>query len=537
MHAQHHELSGLAVVVAAIVIGLIVGQITRLPKAVSLLLAGSLARFYTTPEDQYMLAELAGAFFLFRFGVNFEVSRLKREWRKLVEYGLAQLGITTGTVTVFLALMGWSLPSACTIGILIAFSGSAVVLAFLGQRDEIESPHGTVTAGILIVQDLLVGFTLFVFPLLAGEWTPVTWIRPIAVIASLGLILWLTRSVAPFLIDRTIRTTNDGLFRMVLLLVMLAFAFLAEKLTISLSFGAFLGGLTLAEGLYHRHIDREIEDVVAYAEMFFFAALGLYLDWTFVLTHAGFVLVVALAIMVIKIVTTGLAISEVKRFEVKLLAAISLAQIGEGSFVMASEAKNLHLISEFAFEIFVSAAVMSIAMTPLSRWIGHRIARKLILRRGEVEGTGKQLSDHVVIIGYGDLGRQMARAVIDNFGVSLVIIERRQRDADLATRNFAGNDQVHVLTGGGGNPSALRLAGVERARCVIVTTSLRDAVKNILQQVRILCESVPIYVRGSHDDAEATVLASGPGIDTKLCLYEAHVHYVSFVLDNLGRSR
>ncbi len=375
---------------------------------------------------------------------------------------------------------------------LLAMSSTAVVFKLLSDRGEMASPQGNVAAAVLLFQDLLVVVCMLLLPVLAarGDSSPSLW-------QSLGLgtgvvvlLLVVGRFVVPSVLFHVVPTHNRELFLMLLVLLCLGSSALTAALGWSLALGAFLAGLALSESEYATQTLAEVLPFRDTLSSLFFVSVGMLLDLGFLVANLPLVLVTVLAILALKFVAGALpTLWAGYPLRIAVLTGATLAQIGEFSFILADRGLALGLLNRAHYQTFLAAAVLTIALTPLFIAVGPRLADLLAAlplperwRTGyaAAESIEKKVSarNHVVIVGYGLNGRNLAR-VLRVVDVDYVIAELNPETVRQAR---ALGEPVYY--GDCTRPAVLEHLGVGAARLLVVAISDPASSRRIVQLAR-----------------------------------------------------
>jgi CPA2 family monovalent cation:H+ antiporter-2 len=388
-------------------------------------------------------------------------------------------------------LLGWEITEAVLFGCFIALSSTIVVLKTLMDRGELGSPHGRVMIGILLVQDLSVVPMMVILPALGGTET--------AVLADLGwavlkaiLFLGITLVVGTVALPRFMRRVAEGrsreLFLLTVVCLCLGAAFGAYYFGLSIALGAFLAGLLISESQYAHQALADIRPVRDIFAILFFVSLGMLVDPRFVAENPAEVGIVVAAIVFGKFVIAAL----VPRFfgystKTILFVGSGLFQIGEFSFILAALALELELISDYLYTLTITAAVITILLTPfamgLTSVLYHRLTQMERVSRlfaGRLDPAaleeGKRLKNHVVVCGYGRVARNLGR-VLERRNFTYLVIDIDPRVIDQAREKG-----IPCIYGDASNPGILAQAELGRARVLVVTfpdpTAARLAVSN-----------------------------------------------------------
>lgn len=508
MHAHAPILAELVIIAGAALLVTLISNRLKIPSLVGFLLTGVLIGPYglaLVPEksDVETFAELGVIFLLFIIGLELSTEELRRMGRLFVVGGGLQAGLTTALTTAacrFLFNMSWEL--ALFFGFVVTLSSTAVVLKLYDERRESESPHGRSALGILLFQDVLIVPMLIVVPVLAGgEGTgladvALTFLEGGAVIVG---VLLVGRFVMPRILDVLVRTRVRELLVLGALLASLGTGLLTEKLGLSMALGAFLAGVALAESDVRHQVQSEIASFRDLFISLFFTSIGMLLSVPYALQNFAGVVAVAAAILLVKTSIIFVVVRIVGLpIRTALATGLGLSQIGEFSFVLVRAGKAEGLLSQDLGALLIASSVLTLLVTPALIALAPRIADLFSGRHKEPEEasveeqTGhdeEEMSNHVVIIGYGRNGRDLAR-VLAEAGISYLIVE-----ANALTVRKLKEQGLPVLFGDITRYDIQRAAGIERARIAVLVFPDPTAIRRTLKVMRELHPTLHLIVR------------------------------------------
>ncbi|BAT53297.1 putative potassium/proton antiporter [Nostoc sp. NIES-3756] len=457
------------------------------------------------------LAQFGVAFLLFALGVEFSFAELKKVKAIALGGGGLQIALTILITVVVCGLTGaWgTLPAkGVFLGSILSLSSTAVVLKCLMERNETETPHGQVMLGILVVQDLALGLMLAVLPALhePGE---VIGVAVLTALVRIGLFaagavvagIWLI----PPLLRLLARTESRELFLLGVVALCLGIALLTESLGLSIEMGAFVAGLMISEVEYADQTLTYVEPLRDIFASLFFAAIGMLIDPVFLLQNIELILgLVALVFLGKFLIITPLV--KFFRYPLKtaLIVGLGLAQIGEFSFVLASEGQALGLVSRRIYLLILGTTAVTLMLTPFVLRLVPSLfnfAESIPWLKPYIAGEGQALDvsedlpfkDHVVVCGYGRVGQNLVK-LLQQHNFPVVVIDqsesRIQQVRDAGIPYVYGNCvSFHVL----------ETAGVNHAKGMAIALpdpmSTRLCVKRALE----LCPEIDLVVRATQD--------------------------------------
>lgn len=425
------------------------------------------------------LAELGIILLMFTLGVGFSVAEMKHLRRVVLVGGGWQVGLVTLAAGGAALAFGATPAGALAVGVAVALSSTAVSIKAFQDLGHPDSPGARVALGVAIFQDLLVIFFMIVLPPLlgAGESSMAVGFA-LAVVKGavfLAACLVLSRYGIPQLLHAVAGTRSRELFTVTVVALCAGVAYGAAWLGLSPALGAFAAGLVVSESIYSHRV---LADIMPFKDLFltlFFVSVGLLIDVDVVMANWGWVLGGTLGILVVKF-AIGFFASRRLGVSLKacLLAAASLASMGEFSLILLERVAELGALSPQAHQILLASTAIGMGLVP-SLMKGMMGLAPTLERRGWMSrkqtcmeeltshGGVAVLEDHVIICGYGPVGRNL-REALGKCGIKHLVIEL---NADtVATLRAEG---VPVLFADARQPEVLEMAGVARARSIAFT--------------------------------------------------------------------
>ncbi|MBE0481142.1 MAG: cation:proton antiporter [Dehalococcoidia bacterium] len=498
----------MAIVLGIALVGAMIAGRLKLPLIVGYLAGGMIIgpfgfRLVGNVEQVETLATIGVILLMFTLGLEFSRKTLRRIGKIAVFGGISQILVTIGLGL----LVGWALDfdfaEAMLFGFFIALSSTIVVLKLLMARGELGSAHGRVMIGILLIQDLSVVPMMLILTWLGapdgGAGIP-AWVLTKAAI-FLAVVLGLGFWALPKLMRRVASARSRETFLLAVVVLSLGAAFAANYVGLSMALGAFLAGLIASESEYAQQALADVRPLRDIFAVLFFVSLGMLADPRFIVENPGLVAMVVGAIVLGK----GLIIAAITRVfgyssKTTLFTGSGLFQIGEFSFVLAALALQLGLIAGSTYVLTITAAVITIVMTPFSlgfvSWAYHRLVQvpglSKMLTMGVDPGVieeGKQLSNHVVICGYGRMARHLVQ-VLQRRSFSCLVVDIDPRVIDLTHRR-----EIPSIYGDASNRDILARAGLERARVLVIAFPDPIAARLAIEQARSINPRIDIVAR------------------------------------------
>ena len=525
--------------IATIVMGLglafllgLLAQRFRISPLVGYLLAGVLVGPFTPGfvADQALapeLAEIGVILLMFGVGLHFSLEDLLSVKAMALPGAIVQMAVATVLGFVLARGLGWPAPAGVVFGLALSVASTVVLLRAVQERRLVETERGRIAVGWLIVEDLAMVLALVLLPALAGVLAPaepgaqtgsllVTLALTLGkVVAFVAFMLIVGKRVIPWLLEYVAGTGSRELFRLAVLAIALGVAFGAARLFgVSFALGAFFAGMILSESELSQQAAEESLPLRDAFAVLFFVSVGMLLDPSTLLRDPIPVLLTVLIIVIGKSVA-AFAIVALFRYPVatSLTISASLAQIGEFSFILAGLGVDLGLLPERGRDLVLAGAIISILVNPM---VFAAVDRLVPRRDGVPERAGAPGSsgaaasgagrrDHLIVVGYGGVGRSVARGLRER-GETFVVIE----DADTLVES-AQADGMPLVVGHAATPEILAAAAVTVARKLLIAIPNVFESGQIVEQARAASPSLVIVARAD-SAAEAEHLA-GLGAD------------------------
>lgn len=444
-----------------------------------------------------VLAEIGVILLLFVVGLEFSLSSLSAIKQAILVGGGMQVAVTVLLVGVIAAQLGYPPNEATFLGFMFSLSSTAIVLRAIQDKRATHSPQGRVSLAVLIFQDIVVVLMMLLAPLLAGVSKSPTQDILLLVAKGLGIIgfaLLSARTLVPWLLYRIARTQSRELFILTIVVICFAIAWLTSTLGLSLSLGAFLAGLTISESEYSH---QATGNILPFREIFtsiFFISIGMLLDVDFVLAHVPGVLLLTVTVGILKFLIAA-GVGWLLRYPPRtfMLVGFYLFQVGEFAFILAEVGLSYDLVANGSYQYFLSASIVTMALTPFTIQYGEQLTSAILnrrlparlLRSVQMKGAHsakhaapQSQSDHILIIGFGINGRNLAKAA-RHADIPYLIMEL---NAETVREEQQNGEPIYY--GDAANPTVLHYVDVERARVAVVAISDPDATKRIIQSIR-----------------------------------------------------
>lgn len=462
------------------------------------------------PHAVEPFAELGVVFLLFVLGLEMSFSRLWEMKRYVLGVGSLQAIGTTIVVTGAVMAIGQPPPVALVVGLALALSSTAIVMQILTEERRLASTTGRLSLSVLLMQDLMVVPALIIVALLVepeiAAWADIG-IALVEAVVAIGAILLFGRFVLRPLLRQAALTGIRELIMAIVVFTVIAAAIGTEEVGLSAELGAFLAGLLLSESEYRHQIEIDIEPFKGLLLGLFFITVGMSIDPIVVVHTLHWIVPAVICLVVAKTaVTFGVArLFGVERPQAAE-TAILLAQAGEFGFVLFTLARSNGLLDTDTAQFLTVVVGLSMAVTPFLSRVSTATAKKLEEIDNGAMAPGQEVKDmegHVVIGGFGRVGRSIAR-VLDHENVPFVAIDQNAR--------LVGQERQtgrQIFFGDASREEMLDRAGADRARAFIVTVDSPLQAEHMVRAARRRRPDAKVYARARDSEHAATLANAG----------------------------
>ncbi len=528
---MHQNLPLVSTIATALVLALLMGFIAiklRLPTLVGYLLAGIIIGpftpgFVANAEIAAELAEIGIMLLMFGVGLHFSLDQLL-ETRKIALPGaIIQITVATVMGSCLALFWGWNWGDSIVFGIALSVASTVVLIRALESESILGSMNGQIAIGWLIVEDLAMVLVLVLLPLFA-EWfggVPVDgqtksfwWVLGITlfeIISFISVMLLFGRWIVPKLLWQVAKTGSHELFTLSIIAAAVGIAFGASKIFgMSFALGAFFAGMIMRESKFSQ---RAAEESLPFRDAFavlFFVSVGMLFNPNIFINAPLQVLAVVGIIVVGKSIAAALLVLS---FGYPLITALtvsaSLAQIGEFSFILAGLGVHLKLLPNEGLELIIAGALISIAINPflfklikpLQNWLSRgslqidafQLSNDPLVQLPQSTDE-KFLSGQVVLIGYGRVGKRIAR-IIGLQGLPYVVVDQ---DRDLVEK--LRSRKIVAVYGDASQPNVLIQAHIARAGMLVIATSDTFNIRKMINIAHQLNPKIEIAIRTENEE-------------------------------------
>jgi CPA2 family monovalent cation:H+ antiporter-2 len=471
----------------------------NLPSIIGFIVTGVLIgpnflKIITDSEGINQFAEIGVALLLFTIGIEISFNNFIKNFKEILIMGGLQVILTIFAGFIFGITIGFNVQQSIFLGFLVTQSSTAIILKMLNDRDEIETPQGKIATGILVFQDLMILPMMLLIPILSvsGDSSFLDAIYRLLFSFVLIIIIFIiARFLMPHILYLLIQIQMRDVFIIGIIVLSLGTAFITQYFGLSFAIGAFIAGLIISETDYTHQV---IGDIVPFKEVFtsfFFISFGMLLNLQLILAEPMKIILLTLAIIISKMIIIALIIL-FQRYPLRIasLTGLYLSQIGEFSFVLLLKGKEAHIFSDNFSNYFVSLSLFTMFISPLLLQISPYITSKIPhLEKAKIEDYIERLKNHVIIIGYGLNGKNVAK-VLKEANIPYVIIEANPKSV-----LHAKKEGEKIINGDATKKEVLEHMHIKSAKVVVVAISDSMATRIIVRLVKELNPDVFLIVR------------------------------------------
>jgi CPA2 family monovalent cation:H+ antiporter-2 len=535
-----HSVTLISTIAAGLGLALIMGFIAarlKLPVLVGYLVAGIIIGpatpgFVADVELSSQLAEIGVMLLMFGVGLHFSLDDLLAVRQIALPGAVVQITVATVLGMAVSAAWGWSLAAGIVFGLALSVASTVVLLKALESRGVLDSVNGRIAIGWLLVEDLVMVLVLVLLPAMA-LWlggtenaaaeppghrslsiTLALTIGQVSVFVALMLVVG--RRLFPWLLWQIARTGSRELFTLCIVAAAVGIAYGSAALFgVSFALGAFFAGMVMRESpLSYRAAEESLPLRDAFSVLFF-VSVGMLFEPEVLIREPLHVLIV-LAIIIFGKSLAAFVIVLLFRYPLNTAFTVSasLAQIGEFSFILANFGVSLGILPAEGQSLILAGAIISIAVNPLlfkaiepaQAWIRSRSKLAQALERPDdplaalpMTTDLKRLTGHVVVVGYGRVGRRIGEALIAN-GISIVVAEENREIVERLR-----SSGIAAVSGDASDSAVLLQAHVHRASILVIATPDTLNVRKMIEIARTVNPRIETVVR-THSEEEAVLL-------------------------------
>jgi CPA2 family monovalent cation:H+ antiporter-2 len=531
----------LFLLVFAAFLGGFAARALKLPPLLGYIVGGLIFGTIVPPSVRNIarLSEFGTILLLFSIGLELSISRLVKFFKIAVVGAMVQILVVTALLYLGLTAIGIESVAALVLAGGFSLSSTALVVKILGDRGELDTLHGGVMFGWLLVQDLAVVPMMVILPLLGTE-TGILGGLGMSLIKALfvvGVTIYMGKSIIPQIIHKIALANSRELLALSSVALATGVAVITFLFGISPALGAFLAGIAISETQEHHAVFAEVRPLRDLFVALFFVSIGFVINPLLLVPRLGLIVAIALGVMILKALIVFL-IGLVFKFRGRsaIATSLGLSQIGEFALVIFSAALALGKISADNASLGIGVAVVTLLISPFLFKIATPLWRKLknispIFSSGQKVFLEKEkLENHIIICGYGRVGSWVGKALME-FNIPFIVVEYNEAIAsDLKDKG------INVVYGDPGETEIMDLAGLSKARVLVLAIPDAVAQENLITYAQTTAPNLKIISR-VHEGVDIEELKT-LGVDKIVQPeFEGGVAIVRSIFSSMGKEK
>lgn len=532
----------LFLVLLSALIGGYIARKLKFQPIIGYILAGVVTGSFLTSNIHEIekLAELGAILLLFSIGLELSINKFVGEIKKIVFASITQMLVVTGLLFLILRLFGIDNISSLVLAIGFSLSSTAVVVKTLFDRGESETIHGKLMIGWLLIQDLAVIPVMIILPFLALNQGGTLLLGGIALLKAIFLIVisvTLGKIVVPFLIHKVAILNSRELLVLTSVALAVGTATGLAFFGISATLGAFIAGFVISESQENHAVFAETRPLRDLFVALFFVTLGFFVNFTEVFSNFGLIIAIAGIVILIKLIVI-LVINYLMKFSGKtmVITAFGLSQVGEFAFIVFSTANLLNVIPANISSLGIAVSIVTLIATPFIyrlsipvwRFLSKKSSIFSSLERNQKELV--ELTNHIIILGYGRVGGWVGRSLISN-NINFVVV-----DLDPKIIIECRSKGINAIYGDPIEKEVLKIAGVTLAKAVVVAIPDRISQESVIAHIQTLAPNTRIISR-VHLDEDYEKLKSLRVDKLVQPEFEAAISIIKNILVSMGKDK
>jgi CPA2 family monovalent cation:H+ antiporter-2 len=538
----------LFLIVVAACVGGVFSKLLRFPALVGYVIVGIVFGMLMPQSLRSItsLSEVGMVLLLFSIGLELPLGKLSKFFSVSFFGSFIQIVLTTLVFYFLLQSFGISQSASLVLSLGFSLSSTAVVVKMLSDAGEMDTIHGGLMLGWLLVQDLAVIPMMVILPAIGGGGASIgpMVFSLVKVMALIGIAVFLGKIIVPNLIHRVASFNMRELLLLTSVSFVLGTALLSYFFGISAALGAFLAGVVISESLEHHAIFAETRPLRDLFVALFFVSLGFLVNPASVMNHLPLIVLITFLVLILK----SLIVFIVSQFfghrgRTAVSASFGLAQVGEFAFVIFSTATALKLLSPADASLGISVVLLTLIISPVlyklslpfwrqirKKTFGNKFFGSLFSTAEKGASEGTLLRDHIIICGYGRVGGWVGKA-FSEYKIPFVVVEYNQSVvSDLKAKG------VDVLYGDPTEPEVMEGAGIRNAKAVILAIPDKNTQETLVAYVQTVAPQVKIITR-VHKDEDYEKLKSLRVDKIVQPEFEAAIAIVRSVLTGMGKPK
>ncbi|MCX6793863.1 MAG: cation:proton antiporter [Candidatus Gottesmanbacteria bacterium] len=548
-------ISTLLLVFSAAIIGGAIAKMLKQPTLLGYIAAGVLfGNVFPRITDAAFLkgiGDVGVTLLLFTLGVEFSFHRLKKLMGAVSWAAIAQIVLCIFLFLLFTMFLGFPFLAALVIAIAGSLSSTAVIVKVLSERGELDTVPGEVMTGWSVLQDLSVVPIMILLPAViagvtVGDITIGSLVSSLALgilkaAIALGLIIFLGKTVVPKALGKVANLGNREIFTLVTVGLVFLSAMMTYVLGLSAALGAFVAGLLISETSENHAIFAEVRPLRDLFVVVFFVSIGMGIPGNFLLRSAGILAILTIVILGVKwFVVMGLMRFMGYHRKTSFLVAVGLTQMSEFGFIIASQGWVLGALTRDQYTLLVALTFVTILVsTPflsqghglyyaLHSWLDRYLPKFFHTSREPADDKEElPYRDHIVLCGYGRVGKYIGRA-LEMAGIPFVVVD--YNNAAIASLRAKG---IPVVYGDPADKNVLDFAQVDYAKAIIIAIPDRHTQELVIAHAQTLNRRIKIICRTHHEEDQKYLKSLG--VDAVIQPeFEAAISIVERLLPSYG---
>ncbi len=524
----------ITIILAATLVVLLFARF-RIPSLIGFLFTGMLIgptgfALIKLEHELELMAEVGVMLLMFNIGLEFSIERIKKMKFEVLVLGTLQIIVTMLGVFLLALFLSFSLQQSFLLAMVVSMSSTAIVLKTLQDKQQLRSPSGRLMVGILLFQDICIVPFLIITPMLGKasqfEVLPIM-IKLAYAVGLIILVFTLAKYVLPKIIDVVFSARVNELFMTFSLGLCFGLALLTYKAGFSLAMGSFIAGMILAETIYHHQIESDVKPLKNVFLSIFFISVGMLLNLDFVRLNFSSVFLLTLSIIAFKALIIIVLLFLFKQPKnIAFRTGITISQIGEFSFMLLNMAKPISLISEESYQLFLSAIVFSMLLSPLLFFFGEKL---VVVKNLQANASSKEdiINGEVLIVGYGINGINLSR-IFKSLKISYKIIEINPT----TVKAYKAKGEA-IYFGDSTSIANLNSLGIKHAKMMVIAISDSEATAKTVEIGHKLNPDLYIIVRSEYISQIEPLYKMGANVVISQ-EFEASLEITSHVLKYFG---
>lgn len=534
---------GIAIVLAGI-LGFI-AKILKQPLMLAFVLTGiilgpSLFNIVSNQEIIHYFSSMGIAFLLFIVGLDLNLKKIKGLSLYAISLGLSQVFFTFIFGFFISLFFDFSILASIYIALALTFSSTAIIVKLFSEKRELNSLHGKLIIGILIIQDVVALIALIVLRGLdVTNLTSVQIILPnliLTLIKGLGLFVFVFIA-GKYIIPKILKIISQSVELLFLISISwcLGLALLAQYMGLSIEIGAFLAGISIATTPYSLDITSRIKPLRDFFITVFFISLGIQLFFNQILSNLFLVLIFSTFVIIINPVIMAIVMKMFGfRKRTSFLTSLTCAQISEFSLILVILGVSLGHIDSSIISLITSIAIVTITISSylitydnkiyskLAKYLNILESKKRIFK--ELELDSKNLDNHIILFGGDRMGSSIIKT-LKNLKEKFLVV-----DFNPEIIRQLKKKRIDATFGDAADPDIIEKTNLDKAKMIISTIPDFETNMTLLEKIKKIDRDILTYTMAENKN-EALALYNF-GADYVILPQALSGKYISILLKN-----